>query len=182
MYNDGCVWGDYILDVYATDVIEESKRYYHKRNVAECVLPDSEILVEQEGKTILAKDIKEGDSIAYYNFETEEIEIGQVLKKYVHENATDFVRYTFEDGTYLEATNYHPIYTLQGWKSLTRRNGYDIPLIGDEVKSTSGWKKINKIETWQGNEDCLDFKIISANGTVINNYYANGTLVQGAYE
>ena len=32
-----------------------------------------------------------------------------------------------------------------------------------------------------GLEDCYDFAIITENGITMNNYYANGTLVQGSY-
>ena len=75
---------------------------------------------------------------------------GKVSKVYVHKDATSFVKYTFADGSYLEATDYHPIYTKEGWKSQTERNGYELPEIGDEVKTPNGWKEITKIETWEG--------------------------------
>ena len=38
-------------------------------------------------------------------------------KTYIHKNATDFIKYILNDGSYIEATDYHPIYTNDGWKS-----------------------------------------------------------------
>ena len=148
--------------------------------MGECVLPNSNILNDLDGNTTLAKDIKENDKIAYYNYETETIEIGEVSKVYIHRDATSFVRYTFEDGSYLEATDYHPIYTKEGWKSQTNRNGYEKPVIGDEVKTENGWKKLIEIEEYTGKEDCYDFAVTSAEGKAIDNYFANGTLVQNS--
>ena len=148
---------------------------------AECVYPDSNILTSVEGESIKAKDIKEGNDIVYYNFEIKETEVGKVEKVYIHKEATDFVRYEFEDGSYLEATDYHPIYTETGWKSLTRRNGYEKPVEGDKVKTEAGWKKITKIEKFNGLEDCYDFVVRGKDGKIVNNYFANGTLVQGSY-
>lgn len=149
--------------------------------VAECVFPESQIFTSFEGQYVLAKDLKQGNDILYYNFETNEVEIGKVENVYVHKNATNFVKYIFEDGTYLEATDYHPIYTKNGWKSYTQRNGYEVPQIGNMVRTKDGWKKIIGIESWIGLEDCYDFAIVNNAGELINNYYANNTLVQGSY-
>lgn len=56
-----------------------------------------------------------------------------------------------------------------------------MPQIGDEVKTLTGWKEITKVESYIGLEDYYDFAIITENGITMNNYYANGTLVQGSY-
>lgn len=166
--------------VYESNEIIENHAY-RIRGVTECVYPDSNILTNIEGQTTLAKEMKENDEIIYFDFEENTMKIGKVSKVYVHKDATSFVKYIFEDGSYLEATDYHPIYTKEGWKSQTQRNGYEMPKIGDEVKTPTGWKVITKIETWEGLEDCYDFEIISEEGERVNNYFANGTLVQGSY-
>lgn len=166
--------------MYGSETIE-SRTYRFTKAIAECVSGESEILTSQTGKTIKAKELEEGNYIVYYNFEKETTEIGTVAQKYIHKKATNFVKYEFEDGTYVEATDYHPIYTKEGWKSLTNRNGYEKPEVGDEVKTPIGWKKITKIETWEGEEDYYDFSVKTEHGETINNYFANGTLVQGSY-
>lgn len=146
----------------------------------ECVTGDTEILTKINGKNEIAKNIKGGDSVVYYNFETNTIEEGIVKKVYIHEKATNFVKYTFEDGSYLEATDYHPIYTQEGWKSLTERNGYEKPKLGDKVRTQKGWKELINIETSIGEEDCYDFMVVDKQGNRIDNYFANGTLVQSS--
>ena len=169
------------LQVSPEDRIEDGHMYGTHWQGAECVFPKSNILTSIEGTTKLAEQMKEGDSIAYYDFEQNQVEIGKVNKVYIHPKATSFVKYKFEDGTYLEATSYHPIYTKQGWKSLTKRNEYKAPEIGDEIKTEKGWKKLISIKKFTGVEDCYDFAIETMDGKIINNYFANGTLVQGSY-
>ena len=44
---------------------------------------------------------------------------------------------------------YHPIYTENGFHSLTNHNGYDTLVIGDNVKTNNGWSKIIDIKTYQ---------------------------------
>ncbi len=179
------VWFPYSagwMDVPAEydDQIIKGKFYNCYYGHAECVSPLSKIMITKDIDK-LAKDVKENDSIVYYDTETKMLEIGRVNKVYIHKDATDFIRYTLEDGTYLEATDYHPIYTEDGWKSYTGRNGYDKPVIGDKVKTDNGWKKIIKIETYQGKEDFYDFAVLSKDGEQVDNYFANGILVHSAY-
>ncbi len=164
------------------DVIKsyESGGVYNVGGLAECVSPTSKITTSADGKYTLAKDMSIGDKIAYYDFETSSTKVGTVGKVYIHKKATNFVRYEFNDGTYLEATDYHPIYTKEGWKSLTRRNNYPVPCEGDSVKTLTGWKEITKIETYTGVEDFYDFSIVSGDGTTVQNYFANGALVQSS--
>ena len=168
-------------EIYSQFEIEENQNYYGMHNPAECVYPDSEILIDADGKTTVAKEIKENDSIAYYDFNENVVKIGKVSKVYVHKEATNFVKYTFEDESYLQATDYHPIYTKEGWKSLKNRKGYEKPEEGDLVKTEEGWKKLTNIEEYTGKEDCYDFEIVSETGVKVDNYFANGTLVQGSY-
>ena len=157
----------------------EPKSYYCDAG-AECVSPESNIL-SANNTTIKAKNIKENDKIAYYDFNTNKIEIGTVTKVYIHKDATNLIRYTLSDNTYLEVTDYHPIYTKSGWKSYTGRNGYAKPVIGDQVKTSNGYKSIIKITLFNGREDYYDFQIKGQDGKLVNNYYANGILVEGTY-
>ncbi|MBR6137083.1 MAG: hypothetical protein IKQ06_02915 [Bacilli bacterium] len=146
----------------------------------ECVSPDSDIL-SGNGITIKAKDIKENDEIAYFDFDTNKTEIGKVNRIFIHKDASNLVKYIFDDKTYLDVTDYHPIYTTTGWKSYTNRNGYPKPNIGDLVKTNNGYKKIKKIIPFNGKEDYYDFVVRGKDGRTINNYFANGMLVQGSY-
>ena len=183
IYNpDGIFYfaGDGYMRYFDYNDLIEKTTYACYAAPGECVSPDSNIL-STDRKTIKAKDIKENDSIIYYDFNTNKNEIGKVNKVYIHKNANNFVKYVLEDNTYLDVTDYHPIYTKNGWKSFTNRNGYPKPIIGDLVKTNNGYKKIVRIEVSSGNEDYYDFEILDKNGNTITNYYANGVLVQGSY-
>ena len=164
---------------YDNDI--ENNAVYDCDSVAECVAPNSNILVTEDGTTKQAKDIKENDSIMYYDFETNTMKKGIVEKVYEHKDATNFIRYTLEDNTYIEATDYHPIYTKEGWKSYTNRNNYPKPVLGDQIKTNNGYKKLINIETYTGKDNFYDFKVKSEDGKEINNYFANGILVHSAY-
>ena len=178
-HNNCMVMDDSGYEVLGSDVIIDNHQYWYTVG-GECVSGESLILATFNNEFNLAKDVSKGDSIIFYNFETNKLEKGTVTKVYIHKNATDFVKYTFEDGSYLEVTDYHPIYTKEGWKSLTRRNGYEVPKIGDEVKAQTGWKKLISIEEYNGLEDFYDFEIESNDGKKINNYFANDSLVQSS--
>ncbi len=169
-----------LIDTYS--IIEDKAEYRcNCYTVAECVSPNSKISIGLDGETKLAKDVKVDDYILYYDFVNKEVRLGKVKKTYVHKDATSFVRYTFEDGTKLEATDYHPIYTSKGWKSYTNRNGYETPVVGDLVKTKDGYKKLVKIEAYTGKEDFVDFEVVSLEGKQVDNYFADGTLVHSAY-
>ena len=176
--------GQYYVEKSLDDVIEnivyECVDVCEGGVCGECVSPESDIL-SSNGKTIKAKNIKEEDEIAYYDFNTNQIKIGKVHKIFIHKNANSFVRYTFEDNTFLDVTDYHPIYTKDGRKSYTNRNGYASPKIGDLVKTSKGYKKLTKIEPSHGKEDYYDFQVMTTDGNIVNNYVANGVLVEGSY-
>ena len=173
--------GYFMLDYIDLDSVIEEKDY-HGNRLAECVSPLSNIQIGLDGEVILAKDIKVNDKVVYYDFDKDKPMIGVIKKVFVHKNATNLLRYVFSDNSYLESTDYHPIYTFDGWKSYTMRNGYPKPVVGDKVMTNSGWKKIVKIETFVGNDDYLDFMIADADGNIVDNYFANDTLVKSAYE
>lgn len=145
-----------------------------------CVSGDSKIMTTLDGEVIEAKRLEEGNEIVYYDFKTKENKIGKIIKKHIHKKATNFITYTFDDNSYLQVTDYHPIYTKEGWKSFTRKNGYEKPQINDKVKSAEAWKKLIRIEEWNGKEDYYDFAIEANDGSIIDNYFANDTLVQSS--
>lgn len=158
--------------------IIEGNTYY--LGWAECVSPESNIIINLNGDTKQAKDIRKNDTIVYHDFETNTEKEGKVDNIFIHKKAYSFVKYYFADNTYLDVTDYHPIYTNNGWKSYTNRNGYAKPLIGDSVKTLNGFKELIKIEPYIGEDDYYDFVIIDGDKQ-INNYYANNVLVEGSY-
>lgn len=164
--------------VKSTDILQKGERYVYK-GAAECVLPNTKILANLDGSAKLASDMKQGDSIVYYNFETGKVEEGTIYETFKEKHTANFVRYEFEDETILEVTEYHPIYTAEGWKAFVENGKYDEPQVGDLVKTVTGWKTIKKIEKWTGTEECYNFIVMNKQGEKIYNYYGNGILVEG---
>lgn len=164
--------------VKSTDILQKGERYVYK-GAAECVLPNTEILANLDGSAKLASDMKQGDSMVYYNFETGKNEEGTVYETFKEKHTANFIRYEFEDGTALEVTEYHPIYTVEGWKAFVENSRYGEPQVGDLVKTVTGWKTIKKIEKWTGTEECYNFIVMNKQGEKIYNYYGNGILVEG---
>ena len=164
--------------VKSTDILQKGERYVYK-GAAECVLPNTKILANLDGSAKLASDMKQGDSMVYYNFETDKNEEGTVYETFKEKHTANFVRYEFEDETILEVTEYHPIYTAEGWKAFVENGKYDEPQVGDLVKTVTGWKTIKKIEKCTGIEECYNFIVMNKQGEKIYNYYGNGILVEG---
>lgn len=156
------------------------------QSFAECVSGDTDITTSLEGNTKKANEIQKGDQIVYCYSNlssstdidwTKKFMVGKVKDVYIHENATKFVKYTFDDGTSLKVTSYHPIYSKEGWKSFTQRNGYPLPVIGDEIKTLNDWKTLTAIDEFTGNENYYDFTVEYCENA---GYIANNTLVQSS--
>ena len=151
-----------------------------------CVSGDSDITISLEGATKKASQIQSGDSIVYCSSNHNKYEddswegkfkVGTVKDVYKHENANKFVKYVFDDGSTLDVTSYHPIYSQNGWKSFTRRYGYALPLIGDKIRTLNTWKNLSEIQEFSGNETYYDFTV---NQTSTAGYLANNTLVESS--
>ena len=88
--------------------------------------------------------------------------------------------YKLENGSSVDATSYHPIYTQEGWKSYTNHNGYPSPEIGDMVKTPEGWSKLVEITYYEKEPELtynLDVTDLNVNDGY-DNFYAGGMLVE----
>jgi len=102
-----------------------------------------------DGTTKNIEDVKIGDNVLSYNETTKEYEKCEVIGLITNPNTTNLARITLVDGTIIEMNEYHPIYTQEGWKSLTNYN--DLPTLTkeDKVLSTNGeFIDISTIECW----------------------------------
>lgn len=77
-----------------------------------------------------------------YNIFTEKFYPVVVQKLIVNPNTTHIALVTLDDGTQLEMNAYHPIYTENGFHSLTNHEGYDTLVVGDKVKCFDGYHEI----------------------------------------
>lgn len=54
---------------------------------------------------------------------------------------------------------YHPLYSKEGFHSLTNHNNYDTLEVGDEIKTFNGWSEIIKIEQYHVNDPIITYNL-----------------------
>ena len=113
-----------------------------------CFVPGTQILVSLDGETKAIEDFKPGDLVVSYDVETGENYIAEVQHLIVRPESTNMVKVYLEDGSMVDMTDYHPLYTKDGWHSITNHNGYDTLVEGDIVKTDDGWSKVTRIELY----------------------------------
>ena len=113
-----------------------------------CFVPGTQILVSLDGKTKAIEDFKPGDLVVSYNVETKENYIAEVQHLIVRPESTNMAKVYLEDGSMVDMTDYHPLYTKDGWHSITNHNGYATLVEGDIVKTDNGWSKVVRIELY----------------------------------
>ena len=119
------------------------------------------------------EEIKVGDYVIAYNKETGMNEVRKVTETFVHKDVQDQVTVAFKDGSKVEMNMYHPLYTEEGWKSLSSFNGYETLKVGDRVKSEEEYKEITEIKVDLSSKP-VNMYTINVEG--LDNFYVNGTL------
>ena len=138
----------------------------------------------KSGQTKYIKDIKQGDIVLSYNFDTKNYEYNVVVsnKKY---NSKKMLQITLLNGIILKITPGHPLYTLDGWKSLDKFDSLLHHLV--KVKELS---QKDELFGFYKNYFIKDIKYLPINNyecynlTVKNthNYFAEGVLVHNTPE
>ena len=117
--------------------------------VIECCFVSGTQVWMEDGTTKNIEDVEIGDVVLSYNETTSEYENCVVTKLITNPNTTNLARVILVDGTTIEMNEYHPIYTKEGWKSLTNYKDFPTLTKEDEVLSTNGkYIKIDLIERW----------------------------------
>ena len=147
-----------------------------------CFVNGTQVLTSLNGATCNIEDLKIGDQVVSYSFERGENYESIVKDQYLNKNSIHMAKVTCADGTVLEMTDYHPLYTNEGWKSLTNYKGYATLCVGDIVKTVDDWSEITSIERYSLQEPITTYTInvIDKNEEIdidINDgFYANGVL------
>lgn len=103
-----------------------------------------------DGTTKNIEDIVVGDVVLSYNELTNEYEDKPVIALITNPYTTNIARVKLKDGTSMEMNEYHPIYTEEGWKSLTNYKGLLTLTEKDRVLSVNGqFIEISSIECWK---------------------------------
>jgi hypothetical protein len=141
----------------------------------DCCFDGGSRVLLPNGATKALVDINIGDTVMSYNETTGAIEENKVtaLRTVQLKRATEI---TLEDDTVIRMNIYHPLYTQDGWKSITRYNGLPELTIEDKLLNSEGeYIGIKSIENVVIDE--ATYYTLKVEGN--NNFYVNGILAQG---
>ena len=134
-------------NILLTDKIINNATYYISYWLC-CFVAGTKVLTSLEGETKNIEDLNIGDTVISYNMETKENYETVICNHHINTKSNDMAKITCADGTILEMTAYHPLYTKDGWKSLTKHNDYEELVIGDIVKTIDDWSEVISIERY----------------------------------
>lgn len=141
----------------------------------DCCFDGGSKVLLPNGATEALVDINIGDTVMSYNETTGTIEENKVtaLGTVQLRSATEI---TLADDTVIRMNIYHPLYTQDGWKSITRYNGLPELTIEDKLLNSEGeYIGIKSIENVVIEEETYYTLKVEGN----NNFYVNGILAQG---
>lgn len=150
-----------------------------------CFVAGTQVSIN-DNQTMNIEDIRSGDLVMSYNIETGENYLTTVKKLTLNKHSTHMAKVIFDDENVLEMTAYHPLYTINGWSSLTDKK-YNQLKIGDLVKTQNGWSEIIDIIQYTLKEpittytlDVRDNDEMLVDNETNDNFYANGIVAHNA--
>lgn len=172
--------------VHPTDPILDGAVYTALYTIC-CFVEGTQILTSLTGETTPIEQLQIGDEVISYNFGTKENYITTVKNCIIHPNTINMAEVILEDGSKVVMHDYHPIYTKEGWKSLTNYLGLPTLQYKDVVKTYNGWSKIISLKHYLGNPintfniDVVDREEMDYDNNERDNYYANGILAHNPF-
>lgn len=142
-----------------------------------CFVAGTKILMEDRSEKNI-EDVKVGDRVMGYDGKKQ---IGVVVKELDAPLRDHYYDVTLTDGTVIGVTDEHPLYTSEGWKSIspkhTAQENPDLKVkalkVGDKVlKDTGNYVEIASMVRYQGPVQAYNLKKVSD----YNNFYADGVL------
>ena len=139
-----------------------------------CFVPGTQVKMA-DGKTKNIEDVNVGDMVLSYNEENKKYENCAVTGLITNPNTTNIARVNLKDGTKIEMNEYHPIYTQDGWKSLTNYKGLPTLTKNDKILSTNNeFIEISSIDCWKEETPIITYNL-SIEKT--HNYFVGDTPV-----
>lgn len=167
-------------------IIENKYLYYVYQWTECCFIPGTQILISLDGITKNIEKIQKGDTVISYDLETQQNYEAICSFQSINNRSIYMAKVTCANGTVLEMTEYHPLYTKDGWKSLTGYNNYPILQAGDIVKTIDDWDEIIMIEKYRLSEPITTYtlgirdKDETLDVDINDGFYANGVLAHNA--
>lgn len=150
-----------------------------------CFVAGTQVLSNLSGETKSIEKFNAGDSIVSYDINANKPYLAEVEELVLNKHSLAMATITFENGTTLEMTDYHPIYTKEGWCSLTDPE-YKLLIVGMEAKTIEGWSKIASIDMYKLVEPITTYTLRvhdyneQFDNDINDNYFANGIMVHNA--
>lgn len=98
-----------------------------------------------DGTQKLIETVTVGDSVQSFNLETNEYcaaEVEEVVVGYT----TRMAMILLSNDTYFAMAEGHPLYTVEGWKSITNKDGLPTLAVGDQVLTAYGYATITSLD------------------------------------
>ena len=149
-----------------------------------CFDPDSQVLMA-DGSTKNIENIEKGDMVISLNEDTNEFEIQKVERTIIKHNSDDLVYINLSNGDKIGMRAYHPLLTVDGWKSL-RPNQVEtimdvgtVPLlkVGDIL---IGYDENVSIVSIEARPDINNYDTYNLSVEGHHNYIVNGIVAHNA--
>lgn len=121
---------------------------------ATCFVAGTAVLMADNTYKMI-EEIAAGEQVKSYNFKTNAYCVGTVSEAVVG-TTNRLAMVTYSNSTYVVMSEGHPLYTEDGWHSITNKNGYPTLEVGDKVLTGSS----NYLEI-------TDIQIIETEGTSV---------------
>jgi hypothetical protein len=129
----------------------------------QCFVAGTPVLMS-DGSYKMIETIEVGDKVQAYDLETNEYcegEVSEVVTGYTDRIAMVL----FADSNYIAMAEGHPLYTEDGWHSITNKDGYPTLVVGDKVLSINGYVEI------------IDIQVVDAEPTLVYSLSIGGVLL-----
>ncbi len=110
---------------------------------AECFPAGTPVLMA-DGSYKMIEEIAVGDTVQSYDLEAGTYCDGYVTAVVIG-YTTRIAMLLLSDGSYIAMAEGHPLYTADGWHSLTNKNGYPTLAVGDKILSAFGYIEITEL-------------------------------------
>lgn len=166
--------------------VKNCKVNYGTKYASGCIDGNTKVSTGFNGEYKLAKHINVGDKVLSFNMTTFEWELREVLFAHSHFEKVIY-RVELANGSFIELTSGHPIYTRRGWSvcdsSMVTHDMNIYPdilqkqdlQVGDKVKYGDEWIEISKIIKNDEEREVFGYAI-----DVNHNIVANGILVHNS--
>lgn len=150
-----------------------------------CFIAGTKITMS-DGTNKNIEDIVIGDKVISLNKENNEKYETIVTNLIIKSDTYNMAKVTLENGNSVTMNSYHPLLTVDGWKSLTNYNGYPTLTESDILITENGVSPVISIEKWISEEPITTYTLNVADENenpdidINDNFFANGICAHNA--